>query len=330
MPSMNDLEWIDSRIRERVSKLRELHISARNPELPSIDAGQFGQQVADLAKTLCHKVEREGHNRFTEPSVSIDISMILRQLMWTYNLIRWINADDTRFGNVGYLHPYSFVCLPLVRTMIDGFYNCTALLDEPSRSRTFRISGYYRKREALREDERRYSNDPQWEKHLKVQRQSIQDGMRADGFSETDLDDKKNKWPLLAQYLDTKPDTPHRQLLKKMTLGFWKEYSSISHASFDGLVDLFPFIATDSLPHDKRDIVKDDIVLRSLTMHYGRTAGILLCLLTEIQHFFRFDGADIDKRLAQIWSAMIPLYEVRELYDFRYNVMLKESLPAEE
>ncbi len=181
----------------------------------------------------------------------------------------------------------------------------------------------------MREDERRYSNDPQWEKHLKGQRQSIQDGMRADGFSEADLDDKKNKWPLLAQYLETKPDTPHRQLLKKMTLGFWKEYSSLSHASFDGLVDLFPFIATDSLPHDKRDMVKDDIVLRSLTMHYGRAAGILLCLLTEIQAFFLFDGADIDKRLAQIWSAMIPLYEVRELYDFRYNAMLKEPLPNE-
>ena len=330
MPSMNELEWIDARIKERASKLRELHLKARNPELPSIDAGKFGQQVTDLAKTLCLKVEREGPSRFTDSAVPVDVSMILRQLMWTYNLIRWINADDTRFGNVGYLHPYSFVCLPLVRTMIDGFYNCTALLADPSKSRTFRISGYYRKREALREDENRYSGDPLWEKDLTVRRQLIQDGMRADGYTHSDLDDKKNKWPLLAQYLDMKPDTPHKQLLKKMTLGFWKEYSSISHASFDGLVDLFPFVATDSLPHDKRDMVRDDVVHRYLAMHFGRTAGILLCLLTEIQHFFSFDGADIDKRLTQIWSAMAPVYEVRELFDFRYKELLKEPLPTEE
>ena len=182
----------------------------------------------------------------------------------------------------------------------------------------------------MREDEKQYSNDTQWEQHLNAQRQSIQGGMRAGGFSESDLDDKKHKRPLLAQYLDSKPDTPHKQLLKKMTLGFWKEYSSISHASFDGLLDLFPFIATDVLPHDKRDIVKDDVSLRAITMHYGRTAGILLCLLTELQHFFRFEGADIDKRLAEIWSAMIPLYEVRELYDFRYKAMLSVPLPIEE
>ena len=172
MYSANDLEWIDARIKERVAKLRELYIEARDPQLPSIDAGQFAQQVTDLAKTLCLKVEREGHNHLAGSAATLDISMIMRQMTWTYNLIRWINADNTRFGNVGYLHPYSFVCLPLVRTMIDGFYNCTALLGDPSRSRTFRISGYYRKREALREDENRYLGDPLWEQDLTVRRQS--------------------------------------------------------------------------------------------------------------------------------------------------------------
>lgn len=330
MSPSDDLEWIDARIKERVSKLRQLHIKARNPELPSIDAGKFGQQVADLAKTLCLKVEREGHSRFPESAVPVDISMILRQMMWTYNLIRWINADDTRFGNVGYLHPYSFVCLPLVRTMIDGFYNCTALLDDPSKTRAFRISGYYRKREALREDEKRYLDDPQWTQYLTIQRESLQNGMRAEAYTDSDLDDKKNKWPLLAQYLDAKPDSPHKQLLRKITLGFWKEYSSISHASFDGLVDLFPFVATDSLPHEKRDMVTDDAVHRYIAMHFGRTAAILLCLLTEIQQFFEFNGAEIDKRLAQLWSAMIPLYEIRELFDYRYKTLLKEALPTVE
>lgn len=43
MASANDLDWLDAKIKERVSRLRELHIKARDPELPSIDAGKFSQ-----------------------------------------------------------------------------------------------------------------------------------------------------------------------------------------------------------------------------------------------------------------------------------------------
>ena len=109
-----------------------------------------------------------------------------------------------------------------------------------------------------------------------------------------------------------------------MTLGLWKEYSSISHASYDALLYLFPYIATDIIPFEKRDEV-DDSSIRNMTMHYARAAGILLCLLTEIQDFFKFEGASIDKRLSEIWEAMIPIYEIKELYDLRYKKLLKWS-----
>jgi putative SOS response-associated peptidase YedK len=35
-------------------------------------------------------------------------------------------------------------------------------------------------------------------------------------------------------------------MIRKMTLGFWKEYSSISHASHDGILSIFRFIASDT------------------------------------------------------------------------------------
>jgi len=214
----------------------------------------------------------------------------------------------------------------LVRTMIDGFYNATALLDDPARARKYRISGYYRKRESLRADEERYGTDPQWQADFSRRRTAIADGLRAEGFTHADLDDKNNRWPLLGEYVrvtKTDPDTPHKQLLRHLTFGFWKEYSAISHASFDGLVDLYPFIATDRLPHENREQVPS-AALRHITMHLGRVGGLLLCLLTELQHFYKFKDFDIDKRLRQVWTAMIPLYEVRELYDFRYSSLLKE------
>jgi hypothetical protein len=102
--------------------------------------------------------------------------------------------------------------------MIDGFYNCTAMLDDPSRSRVFRISGLYRMRETLEADENRYSEDPRWKPYLSQTRDALEFMMRVDAISDADLDDKNNTWPLLAKYLQG-PDTPHRQMLRKLTLG---------------------------------------------------------------------------------------------------------------
>jgi len=180
-------------------------------------------------------------------------------------------------------------------------------------------------RQALREDEARYGNDPAWSEDFERRRSFLRMGLAQDHITEADLDDKKNKWPLLGQYLDEKPETPHRQLLRRISLGFWREYSSISHASYDGLIQLFPYIARDRIPHSMRTAQLDECRLRHFFMHFGRAAGLLLCLLTEMQHFFRFDGSNIDKRLREIWTAMLPIYEVKELYDFRYKDILPVS-----
>jgi hypothetical protein len=100
-------------------------------------------------------------------------------------------------------------------------------------------------REALKADETKYSNDPAWAVYLTRVRKTLDLGMRVESLTDADLDNKANKWPLLGEYLGRLPDTPHKQMLRKLTLGFWKDYSSISHASYDGLVSLFPFIADD-------------------------------------------------------------------------------------
>src|ERR1039458_5264947 len=119
--SNNDLEWIDERIKERKTVSRAKERSSFDPNIPIIDAGTFAQQIANLAETLRNKVEREGLSVLPYPNLTTDISVILSQLTWTYNLLRWINAGDTRHGVVGYREPYTFVSLPLVRTIIDGF-----------------------------------------------------------------------------------------------------------------------------------------------------------------------------------------------------------------
>jgi hypothetical protein len=110
-------------------------------------------------------------------------------------------------------------------------------------------------------------------------------------------------------------------MMRRLTHGFWKEYSSISHASYDGLVYLFSFISADRLPHDSR-LELQDAAERHLGMHVARAAGLLLCLLTELQHFYRFETARVDERLSVLWAAMLPLPEIKEFYDFRYKDLL--------
>jgi hypothetical protein len=322
-PSDNPLEWIDRRIEELKVASRSAERASFDPNLPVIDAGTFVPQIARLAETLRNKVEREGPSILPYPNLTTDVAVILRQLTWTYNLLCWINADDVRHGMVGYQDAYTFVSLPLVRTIIDGFYNCTSLLDDPSRARIFRIGGFFRLRQGLREDEERYKGEPAWQEDFRNRRHLLQTGLAQDHLVEADLDDKKNKWPLLGTYLDQKPDTPHKQLLRRVSLGFWRDYSSISHASYDGLVQLFPFIARDRIPHEMRTPEFDNYRHRHFFMHFARAAVLLLCLLTEIQHYFKFDGANIDDRLREIWAAMLSSFEARELYNYRYGAILR-------
>jgi hypothetical protein len=65
---------------------------------------------------------------------------------------------------------------------------------------------------------------------------------------------------------------------------------------------------------------------RHLGMHIARSAGLLLCLLTELQHFYRFDTARVGERLGELWEAMLPVIEIKEFYDFRYRDLLGISV----
>jgi len=62
-----------------------------------------------------------------------------------------------------------------------------------------------------------------------------------------------------------------------------------------------------------------------LSIHIPRIAAVLLCMLTEVQAYFRFDGAHIGQRLHQVWNALLPAPEVKELYDLRYGKLMSDK-----
>jgi hypothetical protein len=80
----------------------------------------------------------------------------------------------------------------------------------------------------------------------------------------------------------------------------------------------------DSLPH--ADGPKfDALFLNFLTRHIGRAATILLCISTELQAYFKFEGHGINERIGQIWAALMPLFEAKELYDEHYAAFMREK-----
>jgi hypothetical protein len=293
---------------------------------PLIDARTFQHQLARLANTIALKVEREGVKTTKPAFTAADVTVLLRQSLSIYELMCFVNADDTR-KSPGWKPAYTAVLISLIRSMIDCLYNITMLLTHPSRRYQFRESGYKLALEALDEDETCYGGDQKWDKYNARLRRGLEHGMQVDDIT---LDEVKaaKKWPTLSAYLRAKkgsPLTAHQEFLKKLTFVFWKEYSGMTHAVFQGLLPTALFFLPDKIPHEERETFHTVVVTRMIATHVSRTAAVLLCTLTEVQAHFRFDGANINKRLHEVWNALIPVPEIRELYDLRYAQLMKDK-----
>ncbi|MGA2302193.1 MAG: hypothetical protein ABSG77_16035 [Candidatus Acidiferrum sp.] len=292
-----------------------------------LDARTFQYKLAELATTVALKVQREGPQHGLKPGyVTPDIYFLLRQSQQTYSVFFFMNADERRQKDCDWRVAYSAVILPLIRTMIDCLYNITAILQNPGlKGYEFRASGYRLVLQALDDDQTRYGGDPKWDDWVARQRKHIEFDMRTNGFTEAEVRTARI-WPTLTGYLRVKnnsPLTPHQEFLKKLTLGFWQEYSGISHATFQGLLAIALFLEPRDLPHEDRPAVEDASEVM-ITIHIARVAGILLCTLTEVQAYCRFDGARINERLHEIWNALVLMPEIKELYDERYSQLMME------
>lgn len=259
-----------------------------------------------------------------------DIYYLLRYSHQIYNFFCFVNADERRQKDFNYRIPYSVVNLPLVRTMIDCLYNISAILTSPGpRAYQFRESGLRQMLRAVDADEQRYGGNPAWDNWIRRYREFIDRDMKGTGITKADVESAK-LWPTLGKYLKARKKTPltaHQEFLKKLTLGFWQEYSGISHATFQGLVPIASFLAPKDLPHERRPLMEESMK-RIVALHLSRVAGILLCTSTEIQAYFRFDrdqNARIDQRLHKTWNALTALPEIKELYDGRYSKLMRDK-----
>ncbi len=311
---------------KRARKIAETYKTTTGEDLIVIDASTFQTQLGSLSTTMINLLEREAAKVKPHPYLNDDLAMMLRQMRTTCDLLFYLNADEKIDGDPSYRQGYGFVFLPLIRSMIDGLYNITALLDDSLRAKQFRSIGYRNILDGLEEDKNRYGTDRRWINYCDQKIRALSIEWRQCGFTEDEIRQAK-PWPTLGAYLRNKPtNTPHKLFLSQLTYGFWREYSALSHVTFEGLKAIFPFIGKDRIPREARDRIEDE-GHRVLTMHIARASGILLCTLTELQVHYMFPESNIPNRLHIIWDALNQLPEVRELYETRYkSLMLRNRI----
>jgi len=292
-----------------------------------IDATTFQKPLGELAEVLAQKVLREAPKLLSAPGfVSIDLHVLIRQAMYTYALLFYVNADKRRESDSDWNPIYTIVTLPLVRSLIDCLYNVTAILQDPGiKGPAFRKSGFKKTLEDLDADEQHYGGRPEWDAWIKESRDKIEFQMRVVKLTMPEVRAQES-WPTLGKYISDKKKggqlTPHQEFLKLFTYGAWREYSALAHGAFEGLLDVGMYYTRDSQPHEDRPKIDASYPL-IMSFHLARAAAVLLCIVTELQVYFRFEGASINERIHKIWNALMPVFEIKELYNDHYAQLMK-------
>jgi hypothetical protein len=296
-----------------------------------VNAKTFQEPLAQLAETVFEKVFREGFSHVGWPKyVGEDISMLLRYSRSIYSLLFYLNADERRENDVGWRMHYGVTAMSLVRSLIDSLYNVTAILENPAENgAAYRRSGLRRTLNDLEADRQAYAGKPEWEQWVDSRRGPVELLIRISGFT---LDEvmKEPMWPTLGKYLKSGPMSPNQQFLKTFTHLEWRQYSALSHGAYEafigtlGDIPIGSYYMQDFLPHEIRPKV-DESYAALLSMHLGRAATVFLCIVTEVQAYCRFDGANINDRLLGVWAALVLLFEAKELYDARYEQLMRDT-----
>jgi hypothetical protein len=299
-----------------------------NSHLTDIDASTFQVPLQKLAEVLSQKVKREAAKLLKPDFVAFDLHVLTRQAQHTYDLLFYLNADETRKTDCNWRPSYSIVALPLIRNMIDCLYNITAILEDPKQNGPwFRKYGYKKLLTGLDEDQKRYGGKPEWDEWIAKGRAKFATDIQLQNLAMTDVL-AATDWPTLGQYISRKQKggtlSPHQEFLKTLVYGPWREYSAMAHGASDGLLRTAIYYVADSLPiEERRDV--EDMHPRVLGRHLPLAAAILLCIVTELQAHFHFDGANIDERIHQIWNALMPSFVVKELYTERYEKLMNDK-----
>jgi hypothetical protein len=301
-----------------------------------IDAKTFQEPLGLIASTMVEKVYREGDQHISGAwYVSGDLATLLRYAASVYNLLNYLNADQRRKEDCDWFVRYGVTAMSLVRSLIDCLYNVVAILEDPAaRAVQYRKSGFKKALGDLAEDERRYCGQDGVEEYVRQRHESLDTFIRASGFTRDEIMamPKSDGWPTFGQYVNAQraggSQTDIQKFLKTFTHLHWRQYSALSHGAYEafigtlGHIPVGSYYLNDFMPHETRDKVEESYNL-FVSTHLVRSATVLLCIVTELQAYCRFDGANINRRICDVWAALLPSVPVLELFDARYAQLMR-------
>jgi hypothetical protein len=301
-----------------------------------IDAKAFQEPLGKLAATLVEMIFREGHQVIPGPHyVKEDLATLLRYAASVYNLLNYLNAEERRKGDCNWYVRYGVTAMSLVRSLIDCLYNTMAILDDPSeKGASYRKSGFRKVLQDMDDAKKRHSGEAGVLEAIAQQHGLLEGLIRYSGFTMDEILAMPNSesWPTFGRYIRERPGTPltDKQLfLKNFAHVEWRQYSALSHGAYEafiggplGQVPVGAYYMNDFLPHESRDQLEGTYDL-FVSTHIGRSSTVLLCIATELQAYCRFDGANIDRRICEVWSVLLGFPGARELFDARYGHLMR-------
>jgi hypothetical protein len=299
-----------------------------------VDAHAFQEDLSWLAETMFQKVFREGRSAGLPEFVAGDIALMVRYSRSIYMLLFYLNADARRENDEGWHIQYGVTAMSLVRSLIDCLYNVVAILENPAeKGAAYWKSGLRRTLDDIESDRQEYAGRPEWDEWATNRRGPVEILIRISGFT---LDDvmKQPMWPTLGAYLRARGpggmESDNQKFLKRFTHLEWRQYSALSHGAYEGFIGplgnlpVGSYYMQDCLPHDYRPKVDASYGI-FLSTHLGRAATVLLCMLTEVQAYCHFDGANLNERICKVWAVLVSLFETKELYDGRYAKLMADK-----
>jgi hypothetical protein len=284
--------------------------------------------LRELSETIAQKMYREAPSLLTGPQyVGPTLFTLIRQAMYTCDLLFYLHADERRESDCYWKPAYTFVSAPLIRSVIDCLFNVTLILQNSSANGpAYCLSGFKKELRDLDEDEQKYGGRADWEPYFREKKKKLALAFRQYGTTEIGVR-AQNDWPTLGRYVNEKgpgnTSTDHQTFLKTFTYGMWREYSAMSHGGFEGLLDSVSFYTRDAIPREMHPRM-DQIYVRLMSLHMGRAAIVMLCIVTEVQAHFRFMDANINARIHRLWDELIAIFEAREIYNERYSKLMTD------
>ena len=151
--------------------------------------------------------------------------------------------------------------------------------------------------------------------------------MRHIGATQAEVD-SAGKWRTLGRYIGDKgkggTQTDNQRFLEIFLLGRWREYSALAHGGPESLLDFGTYYLRNEQPFEDRPKIDDNLNLIR-DQHMTRAYVLLLSTITELQVFFHFKDANIDSRLQRVWDATMLITEAKELYDERYEKLMRDT-----